>query len=72
MSIFAIQDREINGVLLLERPEVPMNNGTACRRDRVPDEQDSHGIKKPRSGVWLTLFEPVYTGGHPIRALGGL
>src|SRR5437899_2565870 len=35
----------------------------------------SGGMRKeenPTAGVWHHLFEPVYTGGHPIRALGDL
>ena len=28
--------------------------------------------KNPATGVWDTLFEPVYTGGRPSRALGDL
>src|SRR5438093_13048917 len=35
----------------------------------------SRGMRKeenPTAGVWHHLFEPVYTGGHPIRALGDL
>jgi len=26
----------------------------------------------PAGGVWLNLFEPVYTGGRPNRTLGDL
>ena len=51
----------------------PANDRTASFADGIADKENIHLEKKnPTVGVWHHLFEPVYTGGHPIHALGDL
>ena len=71
--VFAIQYREIDREFFLQMLQILMDDRAAGLADGVADKKNFHGEKrKPRNRRVAHLFEPVYTGGRPIRALGDL